>query len=173
MTYTKALLTAIEAHAGQTRKWADNVPYIVHPVRVAELVMLHLDVTRDDNVVQAALMHDVIEDTQYGELRMREDFGPFVTDLVLEVTNCTVPGSRAFRKAANVEHLAASSPEGASIKLADIIDNVRGISAAGEKFARVYLPEKDAALKVLTHGNPRLFAIASQVIEEGRTAFGV
>lgn len=176
--YTKALLTAVEAHGDQKRRWANGQPYVCHPIRVADLLRLsgaersHIE---PDYVLAAALMHDVLEDTEYGEMRMRADFPDDVTDMVLEVTNVAFPtdGPRATRKAINVAHLANTSEWGASIKLADIIDNVRGITEGGAGFAKIYLPEKADALKVLKHGNPRLYALAGQLIEDGRAKLGV
>lgn len=85
---------------------------------------------------------------------MRRVFGDAVTDLVLEVTDVSRPsdGKRAVRKEKDKEHLAKSSPGGATIKLADLIDNCVSITAHDKGFAPIYLREADALLKVLKHG---------------------
>ncbi len=59
----KALDTAIRAHEGQFRKKSE-IPYIYHPLNVA----CHLFAmgVKDDEVIAAALLHDVVEDTDYG-----------------------------------------------------------------------------------------------------------
>ena len=55
----KALLFATEAHGKQVRKYTGE-PYIVHPVEVMSIVK---SVVSDEEVLAAALLHDVVEDT--------------------------------------------------------------------------------------------------------------
>ncbi len=86
--------------------------------------------------------------------------------LVLEVTDVSRPedGNREARKAIDREHLARSSPEGATIKLADLIDNTKSIVAHDKGFARVYLPEMEKLLEVLRHGDPALWQRAYETL---------
>ncbi len=66
-----------EAHAGQTRKTGE--PYITHPVAVAqELGRMHLDV----EAIVAALLHDVVEDTDISIEDLKQEFGDEVAALV-------------------------------------------------------------------------------------------
>ncbi|SDK73208.1 GTP pyrophosphokinase [Methylophilus rhizosphaerae] len=68
---------ADQAHAGQTRKTGE--PYITHPVSVAcILARLHLDLP----TLLAALLHDVVEDTEIDSAAIAERFGKQVADLV-------------------------------------------------------------------------------------------
>jgi len=68
---------ADQAHAGQTRKTGE--PYITHPVSVAcILARLHLDLP----TLLAALLHDVVEDTEVDSAAITERFGKQVADLV-------------------------------------------------------------------------------------------
>ena len=60
--FERALEFAMKAHRGQVRK-GSSVPYIVHPIETALIVMTLSD---DQDVIIAALFHDVIEDTKYG-----------------------------------------------------------------------------------------------------------
>jgi hypothetical protein len=53
-----------------------------------------------------------------------------------------------------------------TIKLADIIDNIRGLEELDSGFAKVYMAEKRALLEVLTEGNEVLFKIASDLVKE-------
>ncbi|MFV1921966.1 MAG: RelA/SpoT family protein [Methylotenera sp.] len=70
-----------EAHKGQVRKSGE--PYISHPVAVAcILAKLHLDIP----TLQAALLHDVVEDTGVASAELRERFGNQVADLVEGLT---------------------------------------------------------------------------------------
>ena len=77
---------------------------------------------------------------------------------VLEVTDVSRPedGKRAVRKAKDREHLAKSSPRGATIKLSDLIDNAIGIAENDKGFAPVYPRECEDLLPVLKHGDEQL-----------------
>lgn len=110
-------------HGGQVRKYTHD-PYWTHPASVARIVAT---VSQDEEVVAAAFLHDVLEDTSTTADNMRDRFGTKVTSLVLEVTDVSKPsdGNRAARKHLDLLHLAKSSPEGATIKLADLIDNTK------------------------------------------------
>jgi (p)ppGpp synthase/HD superfamily hydrolase len=146
---------AMCAHRNQRRKHED-APYVVHCERVARVVAEYTD---DANVIAAAMMHDVLEDTDVTAEEMRRVFGDAVTDLVLEVTDVSRPsdGKRTVRKEKDKDHLARSSASGATVKLADLIDNCVSIAAHDKGFAPVYLREADALLKVLKHGDQRLW----------------
>ncbi len=76
-----ALQLAIEAHKGQKRH--EGTPYITHPVAVALMIARH---GFDDNVVVAALVHDVLEDTKVTESEMRLKLGDAVADIVAAVS---------------------------------------------------------------------------------------
>lgn len=153
------------AHRKQRRKYT-NEPYVEHCENVALILVKHG--LRDEEVFAAAMLHDVLEDTEVTEAELRDAFGDRVTQLVLEVTDPVLEGNRAVRKLAAREHLARSSPEGASIKLADLIDNTSSIATHDPNFARVYLQEKEALLEVLRHGNAELWQEAFETLQEAQ-----
>ena len=74
------LLLASKLHAGQMR-WNNEEPYINHPIRVANAVFM---MTKDHRLYQAALLHDVIEDTELtlDELATTHNCPPAVLDMV-------------------------------------------------------------------------------------------
>ena len=151
----KAAAFAAMAHAGVVRKWSGE-PYVEHCERVAARLSA---LGFGPDVVAAALLHDVVEDTHIGPAVLAAEFGAAVAALVMEVTKPKIPktpGNRAARKAAMRAHLAGSSHEGASIKLADMIDNSSNVAALAPAFAKVYLAEMAEAAKVLGHGHPEL-----------------
>lgn len=77
----KAYKTAERLHEGQLRKSGE--PYITHPVAVAQiLVDLHMDAV----IVAAALLHDVVEDTNTSLQQISEQFGEEIASLVDGVT---------------------------------------------------------------------------------------
>ena len=78
---TKALDLSLKAHEGQTRKSAE--PYIIHPILVAAITA---KVSNDEMMVQAALLHDVVEDTSYTIEDLIETFGDDVSHMVEGLT---------------------------------------------------------------------------------------
>lgn len=158
----KVFATAAHAAVGQKRKYTFE-PYIVHPTEVAELVAT---VTSNTGMIAAAWLHDVIEDTQVTEETIRVEFGDEIADLVMWLTDVSKPedGNRAIRKAIDLDHTKKASPNAKTIKLADIISNVRSISEHDPEFAKIYLEEKRAQLAVLTEGNQTLYEFAYEMI---------
>jgi len=154
------------ARRNQRRKF-EYAPYMVHPIRVACIVDEYTD---DANVIAAAMMHDVLEDTDATAEEMPRVIGDPITDLVLEVTDVSRPsdGKRAVRKEKDRGHLAKSSPGGATIKLADVIDNTVGIAEHDKGFAPVYLREAEALLPVLKHGDKRVWERARDTLKAAR-----
>ncbi|MEO5645061.1 MAG: HD domain-containing protein [Bacteroidia bacterium] len=80
-----AILFAASSHAGQFRK--DGVtPYINHPIEVMHL-LAHTGEVTDKEILMAAVLHDVIEDTDINGEEIAERFGQHVADIVLELTD--------------------------------------------------------------------------------------
>lgn len=78
----KAAKIALKAHDGQVRKH-DGSPYIVHPFMVALKVARH---GFDETVIAAALVHDVLEDSDISEKELRGTLGDKIVDIVKTVT---------------------------------------------------------------------------------------
>ncbi len=93
-------------------------------------------------------------------------FGEGVARLVHEVTDVSRKehGNRAARKALDRQHLAAASPEGMTIKLADLISNTQSITQHDPNFAKVYMREKAELLPMLERGNADLLARARGLV---------
>lgn len=160
----KARVFATAAHAacGQLRKYTYE-PYIVHP---AEVVRTVSTVDHTDEMLAAAWLHDVVEDTGVTIETIRAEFGEQVAELVGWLTDVSRPeqGNRATRKAIDRAHTAMAPAQAQTIKLADLISNTRSIVEHDEKFARTYLEEKRLLLEVMTKGNPTLMAEARKYI---------
>jgi (p)ppGpp synthase/HD superfamily hydrolase len=155
---------AKEAHGDQVRKYTGE-PYINHPASVARILT---SVTMDCNILAAALLHDVIEDTPVTYKDIAESgLGFPVADLVIQVTDVSYPeqGNRKLRKAIDRQYLAGADEKAQTIKLADLIDNTSSITRYDPDFAVVYMREKKLLLDVLrTKGNLTLFNIARQLV---------
>ncbi len=158
----KAKMLAGKAHEGQFRKYS-GMPYIVHPIEVATIVQ---SVDHTDEMIAAALLHDVVEDTDYSFEDIANEVSPKVAELVKGLTDVSNPqdGNRKIRKAIDKDHLAEQNAEVQTIKLADVISNSQDIKANDPKFAKVYIEEMKALLEVLTKGDNTLYAKAKEIV---------
>jgi (p)ppGpp synthase/HD superfamily hydrolase len=154
---------AAHAAVGQKRKYTFE-PYIVHPAEVAKIVAGVPGATPD--MVAAAWLHDVVEDTGCTFTDIHMGFGIDIATLVQWLTDVSKPedGNRAARKAIDRAHSAQAPAEAQTIKLADLISNSRSIVQHDPEFAKVYLEEKRLLLEVMTKGDPTLMAEARKYI---------
>ena len=120
-TLMEAARFAAIKHNGQMRSGTD-LPYIVHPLEVATIAAEYTT-SNQGTIVCAALLHDVIEDTDATYEEIAEEFGQRVADVVLEVTddpNLTKKEQREYLFA----HAHEKSREARIVKIADGISNV-------------------------------------------------
>ena len=121
----RAALFAAGKHRAGRRKDADASPYINHPLAVAAVLAEH-GVT-DPVTLQAALLHDTVEDTETTPAELEEAFGAEVTRVVLETTDDkTLP--KAERKRLQTEHAPGLSERAKLVKLGDKICNVTDVA---------------------------------------------
>lgn len=157
----RAELYARAAHQaiGHKRKYTGK-PYFTHLRAVADMVAAH---GGTQEMIAAAYLHDVLEDTQVEYAHLLTEFGPEVADLVQELTDqFTDPaiGNRAHRKHLERERMSKISPEAQTIKYADVIDNASSILPNDPGFGKVYLTEIRALLEVMDKGDQKLLAKA-------------
>lgn len=169
----KAYYFAMAAHAavGQKRKYTGE-DYIVHPIEVCDL--LQYAKFSNDEMRAAALLHDVVEDTQVTLDLIRKEFGKCVETLVEGLTDIskTEDGNRAVRKEIDRQHTAKQSAACKTIKLADLISNSRSILKYDKDFAKVYLKEKELLLEVLQEGDETLWTWAFDTVRDGLEELG-
>ena len=77
-----AFNTSVDAHKQQRRKSGE--PYVFHPIAVAKIVASKIGL--DATCIAAALLHDVIEDTEYSENKIQKLFGRTITKIVVGLT---------------------------------------------------------------------------------------
>ena len=149
---------ANNAHGDQKRKYTDE-PYMIHPVNVARLVSMCSSTVE---MIAAALLHDVLEDTPVTENELRELFGDETTDLVVWLTDTSRPedGNRRVRKAIDRKRLANAPADAQTIKVADLIDNTHDIMKYNPKFGKVYIKEATDLLNVLDSADQMLLEFA-------------
>lgn len=117
----EALATAQRAHAGQLRRGSDGRPFIDHPVAVAELLCAE---RQSDDVIAAALLHDVVEKSEMSTEALRERFGDVVADLVAAMTEDESIPTYEDRKEEHRRRVAESGPAARAIFAADKLTNV-------------------------------------------------
>ena len=116
-----ALHFAADKHRDQRRKGEDSSPYINHPIVVAE-VLSRFGVT-DTVTLQAAVLHDTIEDTETTPEELEAEFGPEVREVVLECTDDkSLP--KGERKELQVERAKSLSRRAKLVRIGDKICNV-------------------------------------------------
>ncbi|KAK5874428.1 hypothetical protein PBY51_019372 [Eleginops maclovinus] len=117
---------AAEKHRNQRRKDPEATPYINHPIGVARIISHEGGVT-DIEILQAALLHDTVEDTDTSFAELEAKFGPIVSRIVQEVTD-DKSLSKQDRKRQQVEHAAHCSRQAKMVKLADKLYNLRDLN---------------------------------------------
>ena len=136
----KALLFSMKAHEGQTRK-ADDKPYVLHTMEAAVIAGT---LTKDENVIAAALLHDVVEDAKVTPAELVSEFGGRVAELVASETENKRDGTPPtqtweIRKSESLEILRNTTDEGVKILwISDKLSNLRsmfaGVRREGDAF---------------------------------------
>ncbi len=121
-----ALRFAAQKHSRQRRKDSEATPYINHPIAVAE-TLVRVGGICDVETLQAAILHDTVEDTETTPEELEAEFGARVRTIVLELSD-QKGLSKEVRKRMEVEHAPHLSDAGKRIKLADKLCNLLDIS---------------------------------------------
>ena len=121
----KAILFAKEKHKGQEY---NGKPYYVHPFETAEIIKAIPHLAKDENLIAAAILHDVTEDCGVTYEELKKLFNEDIASLVREVTKSsynTFPNLKTQR--------------GICLKLADRLDNVSHMHSWSEEKKQKYL----------------------------------
>ena len=126
-TLSKAYKFALTAHQNQKRE--EGVPYIIHPVAVANILT---ELKLDSATITTGLLHDTIEDTNVTYETVKEEFGEEVANLVDGVTKISALEDKASNnsKAENFRKLILATSKDIRVllvKLADRLHNMRTI----------------------------------------------
>lgn len=125
----RAIVFAVQAHAGMERR-GKGFPYIVHPLEAVSIVAT---MSSDQELLAAAALHDVVEDTSVTLEEIRSRFGDRVAALVdaesdIVIENQSSSESWRARKQHAIDHLAAVSREAKIVALGDKLSNMRAIA---------------------------------------------
>ena len=132
-TLNKAYEFALKAH--KTQKRDEGIPYIIHPVAVANILT---DLKLDSATITTGLLHDTIEDTYATYNTIKEEFGQEVADLVDGVTKISEFENQAVQnsKAENFRKLILATSKDIRVllvKIADRLHNMRTINFIKDK----------------------------------------
>jgi guanosine-3',5'-bis(diphosphate) 3'-pyrophosphohydrolase len=168
-----------EAHGAQMRKYTPD-PYIVHPIRVMELLK---EYTNDTAVLCAALLHDVLEDTPVTSAQLLEflrsvmpvEMAQRCHQMVVDLTDVYIKKdypsfNRRERKKRENERLAGILPASQTVKYADIIDNCIDITRNDPSFAPVFIRECSRSLDRMKSGDARLYRRAVETLRDAKAS---
>ena len=145
----RAIIFAVKAHSGTERR-GKGYPYIVHPLEAVEIVAT---MTKDQELLAAAALHDTVEDTDVTVEQIREEFGDRIAALVADESDQFEVGvseedSWHRRKQAAIDRLSKASREAKMVALGDKLSNMRAI-------ARDYAVQGDVLWNLFHAKNPK------------------
>jgi (p)ppGpp synthase/HD superfamily hydrolase len=153
----RALRAAHAAHAGQARKGGDGTPYFVHPVHAA-LILARLGA--DEETIEAAILHDVVEDSPGWTLkRVESEFGERVMRIVADLTEDKTR-SWEERKRWAVEHARGMLPEAVLVKAADKLHNLACLVDELER-----APDRAHVWAHFKGGRERTIAMSAELVD--------
>lgn len=145
----RAIIFAVKAHAGTERR-GKGFPYIVHPMEAMEIVAT---ITPDQELLAAAALHDVVEDTDVSADELRREFGDRIAALVVAESDVFEDGvseedSWHARKKAAIDRLARAPYEAKIVAMGDKLSNMRAI-------ARDYAVKGDSLWSIFHAKDPK------------------
>jgi len=165
----EALQFASEKHSGQFRKGSGSVPYINHPISVLQL--LYETGCLEYDVLIAAVLHDVMEDSYVSQSELESLFGTEVASLVAEVTD-DMSLSREERKRVQKENAEFLSYKAKQIRIAYKICNVRDVTQEeldwDTQTKLRYLEWADSVAEGCRGINPVLDALFEETVSKAR-----
>jgi guanosine-3',5'-bis(diphosphate) 3'-pyrophosphohydrolase len=163
-----ALTLAAHAHRAQFRKGGGE-PYVNHLIDVAAILTRIAQVT-DADILIAALLHDVVEDTPVTAAEVESRFGARVRALVEALTDDkSLP--KAERKRLQIEHMCTAEHDARLIKIADHCSNVATLPGCWTKERRVEYV--DWSIEVVNACGPTHSALEREHHERVERARGV
>jgi GTP diphosphokinase / guanosine-3',5'-bis(diphosphate) 3'-diphosphatase len=168
-----AISFSANKHQNQRRKGVTARPYINHPIEVARLLW-QVGHVRELPTLVAALLHDVLEDTETSLEELSSQFGPTVMHFVSEVSdNKKLP--KAARKRLQIETAAAKTSQAKLIKLADKISNVSELSQSppadwSQERVLEYYNWAEKVVGQLRGENSALESLFDQQLSKGRNS---
>ena len=160
----KAVTFATKAHKGQVRKYTHE-PYVTHPIAVMNIVK---SVPHTTEMLMAAALHDVVEDTPFTVEDIRKHFGNKVAVLVGALTHDKSDErgklKRAERKRLDRLQDAENDEDAQTIRAADMLHNAPSMKKYDPKFWEKVKLEMAETIKVLTKADNTLLRKLKKVV---------
>jgi (p)ppGpp synthase/HD superfamily hydrolase len=167
----KALSWAEQGHIKQRRD--SDIPYVIHPIRVALTLPEKLGITEAD-MICAALMHDLVEDSGYTIEHIENEFGSEVARLVKGLTRKRPKGETEEQKRINkplkFKEIAEADEKIRLLKLCDILDNMQSMKYIPrdndhyKKIPRWKKELKEYVLPIAKNTNETLYNLLSSFV---------
>ena len=160
----QAIALAVKCHSGQSRKYTvrgRRLPYVVHPIEVMKTVWVWG--AGDPILLTAAVLHDVLEDSQVTCKQLAKDFGEETAEIVKELTH----DPKVNGKADYLKQFATASVPALVVKLADRYCNVADCPFTAPDRVEAYLGKSAVLIDIL---QKRLPEISEKLGEEVGTA---
>lgn len=124
----KAIIYATNCHKNVSRK-EKNIPYIIHPL---EVMAIAANLTDDKEILAAAVLHDVIEDTDATYEDLERDFSKRVADIVYSESYDSIPNHKNLswidKRQIAINNLKVASIDVKIVALSDKLSNIRQIN---------------------------------------------
>ncbi len=150
----QAIALAVKSHAGQSRKYAirgHRLPYVVHPIEVMKTVWAWG--AGDPVLLTAAVLHDVLEDSQVTYKELAKEFGEETAGIVKELTHDPkINGD----KAEYLKQFATASVPALVVKLADRYCNITDCLLTDPSRVEAYFGKSAVLIDILQKRRPEI-----------------
>lgn len=123
----KAIIYAVNHHKDIFRR-EKRVPYVVHPMEAMAIVA---SITEDNELIAAAALHDLIEDTDVTYEDLKKEFGDRIADIVLNESNNSFPNYKSLSwvetRQIGIDRLKNANLDCKIVALGDKLSNMRAI----------------------------------------------
>ncbi len=170
-----ALTLAAEKHQYLRRSGYDRLPYINHLLKVTH-ALIRIGEEDDPELLLAAILHDIIEDTDITEAELSRRFTPRTAAIVSELTD-DMELPYEVRKRRQVETAPALSTPAKKIRIADKASNIRDLIDYPVEWPlekkQYYVTNAVEVVNQIRGVNRQLEAWFDQTVEEARRAFQI
>lgn len=151
---------------GNLKRKAKDIPYVVHPIRITTILRAAgFNEIDNEDLMIAALFHDLLEDTDTNLKELEDKFGKEVGEITVELTK--PEGAKGRKKDNWLEELVKNSKEAKIIKLADRIDNLMDMRDVWDaEKQRSYTNQAKIILKSCGDANKQLANKLDSLIHE-------
>lgn len=161
-----AIKFASEKHMLQRRKGCEEIPYINHAIKVA-YILQETGKEKNPELLAAAVLHDVLEDTETTEAELTSLFGSSVCSIVKEVTD-DMTLTYEDRKRFQIKKAPSLTPEAKKIKIADKISNISDILTCpltwSNRRKRMYVEWSEKVVEGCRGINPALDSAFDEIV---------